>query len=123
MITFSHIRSIVLVLFLLWSWRAETQTRIGFSGNSGFNRVGLYFAGGIDFDLNQHQVHAGLKYYGPDFVFESNVVGFNLNYNYAFLSGNWFFGPSLSTTFFHEKKSTTELYLTELLARSVFGYE
>lgn len=123
MFTSRLIRLIVIVSFLSGFNSALSQNRTGFSGNCGFNRVGVYFGGGVDFDLNQHQVHAGIKFYGPDVVFESNVVGLDLNYNYAFHSGNWFFGPSLSSSFFHEFKSTSELYLSEFLIRSVFGYE
>lgn len=100
-----------------------SQKRFGVGVSSGFNRIGLYFDAGPDLNFNAHQVHAGIKYYGPDFVFESDVIGLSLGYNYAFYSGRWFFGPGLSTSFFREKKSTNEIFLAEILLRNIFGFE
>jgi hypothetical protein len=108
------------VLFSVWSFG---QNRIGFGVNSGINRVGFYVDAGFDFDLNSHHVHGGIRYYGPDLVFETNVVGMSMAYGYSMYSGSWFFEPGIQASFFHENKSTSEMYLSEVLVRNRFGYE
>lgn len=120
---FIRVQQLFLLLFIFFSVLSLGQTRIGFGINSGMNRIGLYADAGIDFDLNSNHVHAGIKYYGPDFVFETNVVGLSLGYLYSFEAGNWFFGPGINASFFHENKSVSEMYLSELLLKNRFGYE
>lgn len=83
----------------------------------------MYFDAGLEFDLNNHQIHAGVKYYGPDYVFVSNTVGASLAYNYPFTRGNWYCGPGAGISFFHENKSAGEVYVTELLLKNTIGYE
>lgn len=100
-----------------------SQNRVGSSVNLGVNRIGYFASAGIDFDLNGHQFHGGIKFYCPDLVFETNVIGPSLGYNYSFNSGNWFFGPGFNAALFHEKKTTNEMFLSEVLLKNKFGYE
>jgi len=94
---------------------------MGTSFRSGFNRIGLYFDQTLNLDFNGHQCDAGIRYYGPDFVFEKNTVGFSLGYNYNFSTSNIYFGPGLSTAFFKENKTNSDLFLTELMINNKFG--
>lgn len=123
MSNYSFIKFLTGAIFGLAVLSASAQNRIGFGLNTGVNRVGFYYDGGLDFDLNSHHVYAGIKYYGPDVVFETNVIGLSLAYNYAFNAGSWFFGPGIQTSFFHENKSVSEMYLSEILLKNKFGYE
>ncbi|MBI3134759.1 MAG: hypothetical protein HYZ14_08815 [Bacteroidetes bacterium] len=91
--------------------------------NSGFNRVGLYADAGLELAIQSHQVHLGARYYGPDYVFESDVLGVSLGYTYSFSKNRWWFGPGVSGGFFHETKSASELFLSEFLLRNTLGYE
>lgn len=119
----TSIRPLFLFLLLFFSILVSAQNRIGNGINLGVNRIGYYADAGIDFDLNSHQVHAGIKFYGPDLVFETNVIGISLGYNYALNAGNWFFGPGINAAFFHENKSSSEMYLSDFLVKNKFGYE
>lgn len=102
---------------------SNAQNRIGTGIKVGVNRIGFYADAGIDFDLNSHQLLGGIKFYGPDLVFETNVIGISLGYNYALNAGNWFFGPGLQASFFHENKIDSEMFLSEILIQNKLGYE
>lgn len=102
---------------------SASQNRIGSGVNIGVNRIGYFADAGIDFDLNGHQLHGGIKFYGPDLVFETNVIGPSLGYSYTFNSGNWFFGPGVHAAIFHEKKTNSKMFLSEFTISNKFGYE
>ncbi len=118
----TSIRQLLLVSLLFFSILTMAQSRIGTSVNIGVNRIGYYADAGIDFDLNSHQLHGGIKFYGPDLVFETNVIGLSLGYNYALKTGKWFFGPGLQASFFHENKVDSEMFLSEILIKNKLGY-
>lgn len=92
-----------------------TQSKIGTGLQAGVNRIGLYADASLVFLMESHQVQGGIRYYGPDYVFESNNIGMSVGYNYLFSANKWSFGPGLHGAFFHENKSTVELTLSELL--------
>lgn len=98
-----------------------SQSRSGTSFRCGANRIGLYFDQTLNLDFSGHQIDAGLRFYGPDAVFEHNVLGMSLGYGYNFSTSNVYFGPGISGTFFSENKSSSKLYVTELMMSNKFG--
>ncbi len=111
-------------LFLFISTISNSQTQIGTSFKTGFDRVGLYFDQTLNFDLNDNQFDFGLRYYGPDFVFEKNIVGLSLGYTYNFYPKNsrFYLGPGIAGSFFHENKTSTEFYLSNFIIHNRIGY-
>jgi hypothetical protein len=91
--------------------------------------AGLYFDQTLNVGFNHHQVDAGLRFYGLDYVFEKNILGLTAGYNYIFgktgrqASYNYFFSPGLGTAFFHENKSTVELYFSQVWLSMAAGVQ
>ena len=74
--------------------------------------------------MNDNQFDFGLRYYGPDFVFEKNIVGLSLGYSHHFYSKyrKFYFGPGISGSFFRENKTSTEFYLSNFMIQNKLGY-
>lgn len=97
------------------------QSRSGTSFRSGINRIGIYFDQSLNFEINNHELDAGLRFYGTDYVFEHDVVGLSLGYAYNFSSSNVYFAPGISSTFFSENKSNSKLIVSELMMNNKLG--
>jgi len=107
-------RLIVFSIFISASICASSQFKTGISLQSGFNRIGLYYDASALFDFGKHQGRFGLKYYGPDYVFEKHTAGLSLGYKFIFGESVWKFGQGISASFFHENKSTVSLTLSDI---------
>lgn len=99
------------------------QTKSGTSFRSGFDRVGIYFEQTLNIEFKSNQLDLGLRYYGPDYFFEHNVVGMSFGYYHNFHVNKWYAGPGISGAFFHENKSSSEVYLSNLLLQGRCGFE
>ena len=97
------------------------QVQIGSTFRSGFNRVGLYFDQTLNIELNSHQLDAGVRFYGPDYVFETNAPGLSLGYQYNITSSNFYFSPGLTASVFHENKNSAELLMADFLLIQKLG--
>ena len=98
-----------------------SQTRMGTSLRSGYNRIGVYFDQTLNLDFSDHQVDAGIRFYGLDYVFEHNLIGMSIGYNYNFSASKFYLGPGISAAFFRENKSSSELYVSELMFNNKIG--
>lgn len=105
----------------MYSVLAESQVQTGFSLSSGYNRVGLYVDAGALVQLSGHKFQLGTRFYGPDYVFESDLFGVSAGYSYVFESGKWFFEPGIRSALFREKKNASTLLLTEFLLNQSMG--
>ena len=77
------------VFYLLLSTSfAFGQTQLGTTFKTGFNRIGLYVDQTLNFDLNNNQFDFGLRFYGPDFVFERDIIGLSIGYSHNFYTQN-----------------------------------
>ena len=108
------IRLLLIVIFISVSVSGKSQFRSGLSVQSGFNRIGLYYDASALFDFGKHQAKFGLKYYGPDYVFEKHTPGLSLGYKFVLGESKWKFGQGVSASFFHENKSTVSLTLSDI---------
>ena len=117
-------KGLIALFILIISLTATGQSQMGTSFKSGFNRIGLYFDQTLNFDIDNHQVDFGIRYYGPDFVFERNNIGMSIGYGYNFYSKNdqFYFGPSFSGSFFRENKTSTEFYLSDFIVQNKIGW-
>ncbi|MBK9191134.1 MAG: hypothetical protein IPM77_06235 [Crocinitomicaceae bacterium] len=107
-------RLLVFAILISFSVCGKSQFKPGISLQTGFNRIGLYYDASVLFDFGKHQAKFGLKYYGPDYVFENHTPGLSLGYKFVFGESNWKFGQGISASFFHENKSTVSLTLSDI---------
>jgi len=104
---------------------------IGFSQNhsqsvlitNGYNRIGFYTEPAFRFNINNHRGKIGLRYYTFDNFFEKNTVGMSVGYDYKFegKKDKTFFYSGIYGAFFKENKTTTQVYLSELMLTNGIG--
>lgn len=80
----------------------------------GLNRIGVLYDIGAVCELKQHQVGVGLRFYGSDLVFEKEMPGLHMMYQYNWPAYNRFhFFSGLQISYFFEKKTETNLHLID----------
>lgn len=117
-------RIVTLVLFLNLMTGAFSQPRKGTATVLGFDRIGLYLNQSLSMDIGPNQLDFGLRYYGPDYVFERNIVGMSLGYGRILYDagGKWIIIPGLQGAFFRENKTSTELYVSVINVQNRIGW-
>ena len=115
------VRYLILVLFL-FSWTGFGQIRSGTTFRAGMDRIGIYMEQSLNLDLRGNQLDLGLRYYGPDYFFEHDVLGIVAGSAHYFEVNRWYAGPAIRGAFFHENKSSSEVYLGNILLAGNFGF-
>ncbi|MGV6861073.1 MAG: hypothetical protein ACWA41_04840 [Putridiphycobacter sp.] len=115
---------VFVILFSAFSTFAQTKNEFVQLTN-GYNRVGFYVQPDFKFQIQQHQVKLGLRYYTWDNFFEKNTIGLACGYQYVFdsKSEKQYFYTGLSTAFFKENKSTAQVYLSEFMITNGVGFK
>lgn len=109
----NFIKELILILFVFFTCLSNAQSSQNFlQVTTGFNRVGFFNEAGFKFEIKHHQFKFGLRHYTLDNFFEKNTIGFSFDYNYQFTSRNnkFFFYPGVSTAFFMENKTNTQVF-------------
>jgi uncharacterized pyridoxamine 5'-phosphate oxidase family protein len=83
---------------------------------TGYNRIGVFFNPNIGIDIQNHQIHFGLKTYGYNLFFKSAVIGPQVGYQFQFeaIHDKVYFYPAISFTAYREEKSSSNLLLSEV---------
>lgn len=105
-------KSIVVILISLFSLNNYAQNNIGTYGSIGLNRIGVFYELGATYQKQKHAVNVGARLYEPDLVFEKNIPGIHLGYNYMLRKDrkmNVLLGANLGL--FYEYKGPTNLWV------------
>lgn len=107
-------RSIIIIVGILFSPNSNAQDGFRIYGSVGLNRIGVLYELGGNYQKQAHTFSLGARLYEPDLVFEKNYPGINLGYNYTFRRGRkvkLLLGVSMSG--FYENKITTNLWVLD----------
>ncbi len=105
---------VISLLFLIYTTAVFGQTSSFIQANVGLNRIGVLYDIGAGISKERHQLYGGLRFYGPDIVFEKEFPGILMNYMIAFNAEKKNkLNIGVAVSFFYENKLENTLILID----------